>query len=362
MSALVKQIKDFLENMQSGKSLFGLDIGLSAVKVCEMSHVKKNIYKLEKFASVPLTEAAIIENEIQKPEEIIEAIQKAVAAAGIKTKSVCLGLSGPNTVSKRLQVPDGSKEEMEDHIIWESEQYIPFGADDSELDFNVLGDNEGGGKDAIIAAAKIEVIENLQNLIKEAGFNVKVVDLNVFAVSNIFEGASGDKLAQYNEGTIVLDIGAQSTKVIIFKNNAPSFTKEVNWGGSLVTEEIQKVMGVSFDDAENLKINGDGSGNLPEEVSEIIKSKIDELVSDLKKVLNFYITPGSTEQAKYCLITGGSSLLPGMKETLQDLVGVSVEYFNPFENYPYNKKMNDEELMKIASVGVACMGLAIRSP
>ena len=96
-------------------------------------------------------------------------------------------------------------------------------------------------------------------------------------------------MEEYGEGSIILDFGAQSTKVIIYKRGGPIFTKEIQVGGGLVTEEIQRQMGVSYEEAEDLKTNGDEKGNLPEEILSIISTQIDQQVAEVKKSINFYI-------------------------------------------------------------------------
>ena len=64
-------------------------------------------------------------------------------------------MNGPNTVTKRLQVPDGPSDEVEDNILWESEQYIPFGADESEIGFSIIGKiEEEDVVDAVVGALK----------------------------------------------------------------------------------------------------------------------------------------------------------------------------------------------------------------
>ena len=63
--------------------LIGVDIGLSAVKIAVMADGKKGTYKLEHYESFPLSEASIIEDEVQKPEEIIQGIQSIINKNGI---------------------------------------------------------------------------------------------------------------------------------------------------------------------------------------------------------------------------------------------------------------------------------------
>lgn len=337
----------------------GVDIGAHSIKVCELSGGPGK-FKIERFGVYTLSEAALIEDEIQKPSEIIEGLQEAFKQSGIKSRQICLGLFGPNTMTKRLNVPEGSKEEIEDHILWEAEQYITFGADDSQIDFHIVGENEGGGRDAIVAAAKNEIIETFSNVCKEARLTTKVVDLNVLALANVMEEVFADNIDEYNQGTLLLDFGAQSTKIIVFKRGAPIFTKEISVGGSLVTEEIQRQMGVSYEEAEDLKTSFDERGNLPQEILNIVSTQIEQQVAEVKKNINFYITQGSAEKVEYCFVTGGSSLLPGLLEKLSIVTGLDVQRLDVLSAFKLNNKKLGENADQLAAIAPVVIGLAMR--
>ncbi len=357
-ASLKEQLDDLLSKLNPG-SIVGVDIGAHSIKVCELSGTPGK-YKVERFGAFTLSEAALIEDEIQKPSEIIEGIQEAFKRAGIKSKMICLGLFGPNTMTKRLPVPDGTKEEIEDHIMWEVEQYITFGADDSMIDFSLMEENETGGRDALVAAAKSEVVDSYIDLFKEAKLNVKIVDLNVIALSNVFEEAYSKKMDEFGDGTLLMDFGAQTTKIVVYKRGGPIFTKEIPIGGGLITEEIQRQMGVSYEEAEDLKTSVDENGNLPEEVLAIINNQLDQLVAEVRKNINFYVTQGSAEKVEMCFITGGSSLLPGLIDRLSAAAGIPVEKLDPFSNIKIDEKKLGENLEQISAVAGVVIGLAMR--
>ena len=359
MAASLKQQLDELLGKLNPGGIFGIDIGAHSIKVCEVSGSPKK-FKVDKFGSFVLSEAAIIEDEFQKPSEISEGLLEAMNRAGIKSKTGCLGLYGPNTMTKRLNVPEGSKEEIEDHIMWEAEQYITFGADESQVSFHIIGDNEGGGKDALVAAARTETVENFAAILAEAKVSAKIVDLNVLALSNVFEEVYHDDLAEYGQGTLLIDFGAQSTKLIIYKRGGPIFTKEIQIGGGLVTEEIQRQMGVSYEEAEDLKTNGDDKGNLPEEILSIINTQIDQQVAEVRKSINFYVTQGSAEKVNYCFITGGGSLLPGLIEKLAATTGLDVKRIDIFSNIKIDERKAGKSLEHFSAISAVAIGLAMR--
>jgi type IV pilus assembly protein PilM len=357
-ASLKDQIDELLSKINPG-GVFGIDIGSHSIKVCEISG-SPGKFKVDKFGTFVLSEAAIIEDEFQKPSEIVEGLQEAIKRAGIKSKTGCLGLYGPNTMTKRLNVPGGTKEEIEDHIMWEAEQYITFGADESQISFHIIGENEGGGKDALVAAARTDVVENFSNILNEAKISPKIIDLNVIALSNVFEEVFRDDLEEYAQGSLILDMGAQSTKVIIYKRGGPIFTKELSIGGGLVTEEIQRQMGVSYEEAEDLKTSGDQNGNLPTEILNIINTQVDQQVAEIKKNINFYITQGSAEKVEFCFVTGGNSLLPGLVEKLEAVTGLEVKRIDMSSGIKIEERKAEQGLESFSAISAVAIGLAMR--
>lgn len=357
-ASLKEQFESLLATFNSG-GVVGIDIGSHSIKICELGGSLGKL-KLEKFAVLPLSEAAIIEDDIQRPQEIIDTVKQLIENTGIKSKSICFGLYGPNTMTKRMSVPDGSKEEMEDHILWESEQYITFGTDESKIDFSFIGENEGGGKDVLVVAAQNDVIESYMDLFKELKLNVKFVDLNVIALSNIFEEIAGNDIEDYSNGTLLLDMGAQSTKIIVYKRNAPLFTKEIPIGGGLITEQIQRQMSVSYEEAEDLKTTYDANGNLPEEILEIVRAQVDLQVAEIKRNINFYITQGSSEKVDFCFVTGGNSLTEGMLESLIHTTGIEVERLELFNRIKIDESQFDLSQDEFNAIAPVVMGLAMR--
>jgi type IV pilus assembly protein PilM len=360
ISNFMNTVKDTLK--LGNRTILGMDIGLSAVKIAEIQGNKEtNEFKLINYVSIPLPEGAIIEDEIQNEEEIVAAITTGMKKIKASTDMLCLGISGPNTVVRRLQLAGGTEDEIEDQVIWEAEQYLPFEIEESTVSFHILGENEGGGVDVLVAAAKNTVIEQYKAIMETAELRIKIIDLGIISVINVFELAMGEKLDEPGNSYLVIDLGAQKTEFIIYKNRMIVFTKEISVGGIMITEEIQRQMGVNYYEAEDLKITGDENGNLPEEILEIIDDVIEAFFSEIKKTIDFYVSSTSDESLVACYVTGGSSLIPGIIEGLEALLGVDVGILNPFEGIGYSQKMfNEKEINEIAYRGVTVLGLAMR--
>lgn len=340
--------------------LVGVDVGTSNIKVAELVKKGKS-FKLNRFGIAPLPEGAIIEDEIHKDEEVIDAIKDALTEGDIKSRNVCIGVYGPNTIARKLQIEGGDEEEIEEQVEYESDQYLPFSFDDGKVDYHVVGENEGGGLDVVIAGCKMNVFEEFTELGKNAKLKVKLVDLNILALCNVFTFLNADKLKNSKDSYLLLDVGAQSTSFIVYKDGIINFAKEIVAGGMMYTEEIQRQMGVNYIEAEDLKIAGDGEGNMPEEVGLIIEQVSEVLLGEIQKTLDFYINSSSDEGIVECHITGGAIQTDGFVERLEEVVGLPVVEINPFEKIDYNEsQFGDEEINDIIHLGVVALGLGMR--
>lgn len=360
-----KVIEDLVDQAKVALKLgdmrtIGLDIGLSAVKIAEVEE-KNGAYEIKRYASVALPEGALIEDEIQKDEEIIDAIVACFKKAGITNKQVCLGLSGPNTVTRKLQLAGGTDEEIEDQVTWEAEQYLPFGLDESKLSFHIIGENEGGGVDVVIAAAHDNVVESFVAIANQSGLKVKIIDLDVIALANMFELCSNVDLDDPASSWLVIDFGAQKTELLIYKNHTIVFTKEMPIGGSMITEEIQRQLGVNHKEAEDLKIVGDSNGNLPEEIVAIMDDVVEAFFSEIKKTIDFYISSTSDESMVSCFVTGGASQITGLVEGLQGLLNMEIEILDPTVGMSLGKGLGGKVVEDLKVRGIAALGLAMRS-
>lgn len=343
------------------KNVVGIDLGSSAVKVAELVKTKGDNYKLIKYAAVPLPEGAIMEDEIVKEEDLIVAIKKACKEAKISAEVACIGLSGANTVVKKLQMAAGSDEEIEDQIFWEAEQYINFSPEEASIGFHKIGVNEGGGIDVILAASKNEILNRFKEAVEKTELKVKIVDLNILAMINVFEYVLAEALNEPEIAWLYIDIGAQKSTLMIYRNKSMVFSKEIGFGGMMITEEIQRRLAVNFVQAEDLKTQVDSNGNLPENVVEITNEMLENFFSEIKKSIEFYLKTTSDVTFGRCYLTGGSSMLSGLISNLEELLDLEVEILNPFTRFQYDdRKITEQQLASIAYTGVIALGLAMR--
>lgn len=193
---------------------------------------------------------------------------------------------------------------------------------------------------------------------KDAGLNVKIVDVVSFALQNLFEFGYE---SSPEETVAVIDVGASLVKINIVNRGIPVFTRDISLGGKLLTVEIQKRLGISFEEAEILKIDGSAAGKIPEQIADLVQMISENITAEVKKSLEFYLALATDNVISQVLVTGGSSLIPGLIQILEEHVGVPVNFLNPFTVITYDQEVFNEDYVRtIAPYAAVPVGLALR--
>jgi type IV pilus assembly protein PilM len=356
-------VQDVLGKLQlnSSAGLVGIDIGLSGVKSCELKKIAGGNYAITAFGFSPLQEGTIVDDEFHNRDALTRAIKESLSKGKISNKNVCYGFPFANTIIKKMKAPPGTKQEIEDHISWEAEQFIPFGADNAIISIYITNVKDKDGVEVIMVAAKQDLVENYDAVLREAGLNCKIIDLQSIALINIFEHSYKEELAEYRKGTLIVDFGAHATKIIVYREDMPIFSKTITYGGIAITEAIQRQVGLGFEEAEDLKLMRDDQGNPPDEILSILKDSAEKILQMVKDASSFYLSQSSQEKVHRCMVTGGNLQLPGIMEGMASLTGMSVEVLDPLKRIKVgNKHLTEEILNQIMYVGAVPIGLALR--
>ena len=341
------------------KTLVGLDIGSSAVKVVELKDLGKGKgYQLQSLAVEPLSPEAIVDGAIMDAGLVIEAIQKAFGARKMKASEVAIALSGHSVIIKKISIPATSEDELAEVIPWEAEQYIPFDVEDVNLAYQVLkAGGSDGNMDVLLVAAKKDKIHDYTSVVTQAGRNPVLVDVDVFALQNCFE-MNYDTDA--SDSVALVNVGAATTNVAILKGTTSIFWRDISVGGNHYNDALRKELNVSFEQAESIKRGQDTEGSSPERVPAILGSVNDFIGAEIQKTLDFFknTTPG--ESIGRMVLAGASSRIPNLREALADRFGVPVEPLNPFNRVQVGKGISPETLEEMSSSVTIAVGLASR--
>jgi len=347
------------------KGMLGLDIGSSSIKVVEMTSGSKGM-ELLKLGVVPLPPDAIVQGDFLNVSAIVDGIREAVSMSGSNLKNVATSVSGHSVIVKRINLPKMSREELEESLAWEAEQYIPFDVSEVNLDFQILSCGDAGEvdetMDILLVAVKKELIDNYTAAIVEAGLNPCIVEVAGFSVENAFE-ANYDP--EPDEAVALVNVGSQVVNINVVINGSPAFTRDIATGGSQYTEEIQKSLSIGYEEAERMK-KGDGAAGaasqdvIPQEVEQAMRGVTDVLVGEIMRSLDFFSATSEDAQVKRIMLSGGSAKVIGFQSAFQERTNIPVEIMDPLARVTPSKFFDSEYLSDIGpSLGVG-VGLALR--
>ncbi len=346
--------------MARRKNALGLDIGSSAVKLVQLRESKKGI-QLANLAMAPLPPEAIVDGAVMNATALVSAIQSLVADQKLKAKDVAVSISGRPVIIKKISLPAMTEAELEESIKWEAEQYI-HGIDDVYIDHQVLQSRpEQGQMDVLLVAAKKEVVNEYAELVRDAGLEPVVVDIDCFTIQNAFEVNYG---YPPGEAVVLIDIGASNININIISNGITTFTRDINMGGNQFTDEIQKRLGYSHEEAEAAKIgaaDGDAGAVQRQELERVMTSVSDSMAGEIHRSLDFYLATSSEGRVAKIYLSGGTAKVSSLARTIEHRVGVTVEIFDPFRNIQIDSKTFDMDYIDaMRPMAAVAVGLGLR--
>ena len=340
--------------------LLGIDISSAAIKLLELSKTGGR-YKVESYAVAPLAPDAIIDNNISNAEMIAETIKAAIKQSGTRTRHACVAISGSSVMTKMITMSAHlSEDEMEEQIMVEADQYIPYSLDEVRLDFEVQKINEANPElvDVLLAASRRENVDERVDVLSQAGLTASIIDVEAFAMENAFSLLSDQLPNSENEQTVAIaDIGATMTTLNILHKGRAIYTREQGFGGKQLTEEIQRRYGLSYEEAGLAKRHGGLPDNYNSDVLGPFKRA---LVQQVARSLQFFISSSANRSIDSVVLAGGCSSIAGIDKLVEQELGLPAFIANPFINMALSNKIKPQSLSNDASAMMVACGLALR--
>jgi len=339
--------------------MLGLDVSSSSVKLVELDKDKAGNLVLERCAIEPLERGWITDGNIEKFDEVAEAVRRLVKKSGTKTKNVAMALPPSAVITKKIILPGGmTEQELEAQVETEANQYIPFPLDEVSLDFCIVGPSAGstGDIEVLIAASRREKVQDIQGLAEAAGLKPVIVDVESYA-SRLATGRLIENFPNKGLDSIValFEVGALTTSMQVIRNDEVLYDRDQAFGGAQLTQLIVRQYGFSLEEAESKKRSGD----LPDDYgSSVLQPFVESMVQEIGRALQFFFTSTPHNKVDFVMLAGGSAALPGLTEAVSKHTSFPCTLVNPFEGMEMGpgvrlKKMTRESPSYLTSCGLA---------
>ncbi len=341
--------------------LLGLDISSSSVKLVELGRDRAGNLVLERCAIEPLERGWVTDGNVEKFDEVAEAVRRVVKKSGTRAKNVALALPPSAVITKKIILPGGmSEQELEIQVESEANQYIPFSLDEVSLDFCVVGPSptSAGDVEVLIAASRKEKIQDRQGLAEAAGLKPVIIDVESYA-SRLATSRLISGLPNQGVDTMValFEVGAFTTSMQVIRNEEVLYDRDQAFGGAQLTQLIVRQYGFSPEEAESKK----RSGELPEDyASGVLEPFVDSMAQEVGRALQFFFTSTPYNRVDYVMLAGESAALPGLTEAVTQHTSFACNLVNPFEGMEWSDTVRDRKARREAPSYLTSCGLAMR--
>jgi type IV pilus assembly protein PilM len=324
--------------------LLGVDIGTTSIKVCLLKTTKEGRFALSGLACRFYDRDLLHDGNIIDRPFVARELKDLCKEGSIRTRNAASALSSYSVITKRVTMPVLEKEALESAVRIEVENIIPFPLRDIYYSYDIMGADEEKERmmSLLIVAAKKEIVEGYINTFDLAGLNLCVLDVDIFAITNLIERIYKPESCSI----LAADIGASVTNITIAKGGNIEFTREILVGGKHITRELAKPQRLGAGEAE------ENAPRTDDDAAEARYDFIASISSEINKTVNFYVATKPRETVGKIYLTGGSSLVPGLKEQIESDTGIGVEFLNPFlyldDNDSIGTEAHQEFFMPVA--------------
>jgi type IV pilus assembly protein PilM len=302
----------------------GLDIGSVSIRAVEVAQTKDKPV-INNFGHAVLPEGAMVGGVVKDARAVTSVLRQLWASQDFKSKSVVLGVSHQQIVVREVEISNLPAKEMRQALPFQVRDVLPFPPEQAVLDFYPL--EEPGKKDTIrgllIAAPKEAVLDTVR-AVEKAGLHVVQVDLSCFAMLRAVAHSAHDTEA-------IVDIGANSTNIVIHSGGVPRIVRTIPRGGLEITKLMSSRLEVSMADAEVRKCRvGLVKGDDPD-ANEVIEEAVRPLINEIRSSVSYYANGNPDHKVAQLALVGGASQLPGLTEQLSKALRIPAFVANPLQ-------------------------------
>jgi type IV pilus assembly protein PilM len=339
--------------------MFGIDISDRSIKVAELSDGRSR--RLVAHGAHPLEEGVMDNGIIVQPAAIQTALQNIFQEADMSVREsdvAVVSIPEAQSFLRVIEVPEMHEDEVTEAVQWEVAQHIPFGLENVYIDWQpVVGEGHAavsGKREVQVGAAQQKVVDALY-----AALSVFPLDIGAFELESqaIVRALISPEL-RAKQGLLVIDLGMSATNVVIHDHGAMRFTATLQQGVINVTANLPA--------ADREKINTMPHTLQKEELDQLgmqLLPAIEELVVEIRGVVEFYNSIDAQHEVKEIILTGGGSNVPGLDRAfLKYFDEVHIQKGNPWVNVLQGRSSPTLPLNLTESVRyTTAIGLALRS-
>ncbi len=341
------KVKNILAPFLSVVSI-GLDIGSSSVKVAQL---KKS--RFSKAKAVLSLGSSSIQHDVSAS-GVVDAVKAACRQAKTEVARVNLSVSGSDVIMRYITMPAMKSKDLSSSLHYELERYIPGKSKDMVVDFHALYKLPNNQMLVLLIAAERRVIEERVRIVREAGFEPQLISVDALSLIEAFSysPAAGSS----KEVTAVLDVGYASSKLVVFQQDLPNFSRDISTG---VRDFIQLVCErKQLEPAAALEILTGQSADAAADAEGAVRPDLSGIIDELR--LSFeYCQRNLQKRIEKIFLCGGGTRIQMLSESLEKALAVKTAVWDPIQKFGAVSGIAKTDLPAAGPSFAVALGLAL---
>ena len=335
-------------------NFFGLDIGNTSIKIVQIKDQNSSKPKILKIGSIQTPTGAYGNSEDSAKKNIAEAIKELVDQLKLDTKKVVTGVSERDVFSARVKFIYENEKDIEESAYWAISKILPVPIDTVRHDYLPISITEHEGKkemEALAVSVEKKKSDHYAEIIELANLTPLALETEGIALVRALSRTLG---IVPNQGSLVIDIGSDSSSVCIVKGRNLVYSTSIPTGSDVITRSIAQAFSLDSVQAEEYKKTyGINEKYFEGKIANVIKPVIDALLIDINRALQFFKQDQPNASITSIKLLGESSAMPGLVPYITRYLGVAVEIADPLFGLDLSKSTIDNKQVYAVACGLA---------
>lgn len=333
------------------KPLIGLDIGSTDMKIMSIDIKRQFVTGYGVMDLDPLQIKKSLDGEDAYLAKSLQTLIEHKLLGSLVSDQVVIGIPTARTFSRTFTVPVDAEHTLKDAVALEVGQYIPLPMSLLYVDYEVI-ERSDTTITVIMSAVPRKLISTVLSACESVGLTATLIEPAINAVARVLKTTEEGYLP-----TVIVDIGAANTDIAVLDGSV-RITGGIATGGNTFTLDIAKKLGVTLENAHQLKVlNGLSSGPKQAKISGALRPSLRNIVTETRKVIRYYNERLSDDRRlEQVLIVGSGSNVPGIGDYFTNELVMPARTANPWQSLDFGELPQPAKQFRSRYISVA--GLA----
>jgi len=347
----------------ASETVWAIDIGNSSLKALRLS-TESGRLEVVGFDNIRHGKIISGENitETEKEELVAFSLRQFVNKHDLSMDEIIISVPSQNSFARFVNLPPVEAKRVPEIVKFEAVQQIPFDINEVQWDWQRMSDEDSAEMKVGIFAIKNEIVNGAIEHFMREDIQVGFVQMAPMALYNYILHDRPDLVSSDSRATIVLNIGAEITDLVVCTKSAV-WQRCILIGGNNFTKAIADTFRLNFEKAEKLKRTAPVS-KYARQIFQAMRPVFTDLASEVQRSLGFYKSSNPKVKIGKIVALGGATRLRGLLKYLQQTLQMPVERPDTFKRLSVGQGVpaakfgeNVTEFGVVYGLGVQGLGL-----